>query len=142
MKSSYRPLSVLLVEDNKDHVNILRLVLGKVHSGIDLLHAPDGETVIESLGVKSASRLPDIILMDLNLPKVSGLELLKFIRRESHLKHIPVLMLSSSNRPEDVHDAYWHGANTFLNKAIIFDDFETTARRIIEYWAAIALLPR
>jgi FOG: CheY-like receiver len=132
----------LLVEDNKDHVNILRWVIGKVHSGIDVSHAEDGETVMKSLGIQSASPLPDIILMDLNLPKVSGIELLKFIRRESHLRHIPVLMLSSSNRPEDVHEAYSHSANTFLNKAIIFDNFETTARRIIEYWATIALLPR
>jgi CheY-like chemotaxis protein len=142
MKSINKPLSVLLVEDNKDHVNIIRWVIGKVHSGIDVSHAEDGETVMESLGTQSASPLPDIILMDLNLPKVSGMELLKFIRRESHLRHIPVLMLSSSNRPEDVHEAYSHGANTFLNKAIIFDDFETTADRIIEYWATIALLPR
>ncbi len=138
----YRSLSVLLVEDNKDHVNILRWVIGRVHSGINVSHAGDGETVMESLGIQSASPLPDIILMDLNLPKVSGMELLKFIRRESHLRHIPVLMLSSSNRPEDVHEAYSLGANTFLNKAIIFDDFETTALRIIEYWATIALLPR
>src|SRR5450759_419532 len=93
----------------------------------------DGETVMESLGTKSAIPLPDIILMDLNLPKVSGMELLKFIRRESHLRHISVLMLSSSNRPEDVHETYSHGANTFLDKAIIFDDFETTVHRIIEY---------
>ena len=142
MKSTYKPLSVLLVEDNKDHVNILRWVIGKVHGGIDVSHAQDGETMMESLGTSSSSPLPDIILMDLNLPKVSGLELLKFIRRQSHLRHIPVLMLSTSNRPEDVHDAYSHGANTFLNKAIIFNDFETTALRIIEYWANIALLPR
>jgi CheY-like chemotaxis protein len=142
MDSIYKPLSVLLVEDNKDHVNILRWIIGKVHSGIDVSHAEDAEAVMKSLGTRSASPLPDIILMDLNLPKVSGMELLKFIRRESHLRHIPVLMLSSSNRPEDVHEAYRHGANTFLNKAVIFDDFETTAHRIIEYWATIALLPR
>ena len=142
MKSVYKPLSVLLVEDNKDHVNILRWVIGRVHSGIDVSHAEDGETVMQALGPQSVAPLPDIILMDLNLPKVSGMELLKFIRREPHLRHIPVLMLSTSNRPEDVHDAYRYGANTFLNKAIIFDDFETTAHRIIEYWATIALLPR
>jgi CheY-like chemotaxis protein len=142
MRPIYKPLSVLLVEDNKDHVNILRWVIGKVHSGIYVSHAEDGETAMESLGTQSASPLPDIILMDLNLLKVSGMELLKFIRRKSHLRHIPVFIVSSSNRPEDVHEAYSHGANTFLNKAIIFDDFETTAHRIIEYWATIALLPR
>jgi len=142
MKSIYRPLSVLLVEDNKDHVNIIRWIIARVHSGIDVSHAEDGETVMKSLGTRSTSPLPDIILMDLNLPKVSGMELLKFIRREPHLRHIPVLMLSTSNRPEDVHEAYHHGANTFLNKAIIFNDFETTASRIFEYWATIALLPR
>ncbi len=76
MKSIYRPLSILLVEDN-----ILRWVIGKVHSGIDVSHAEDGETVMESLGTQSASPLPHIILMDLNLPRVSGMELLKFIRQ-------------------------------------------------------------
>jgi CheY-like chemotaxis protein len=142
MSSLYKPLSVLLVEDNKDHINILRWMIGKVSNSVVLSYAEDGESVMETLAARAMLPLPDIILLDLNLPKVSGMELLKFIRSESHLRHIPVIMLSSSNRPEDVHEAYCHGANTFVNKSIFFNDFDTAAYRIIEYWATIALLPR
>ena len=139
-----RPLSLLLVEDNKDHVRIITWVIGRVDSRIRVDHAEDAETVKRSLKPVASSglALPDIILLDLNMPKMNGLDLLKFIRRESHLRHIPVIMLSSSDRPEDVHAAYRFGANTFLSKSAMLRDFGETAQRIIEYWTAIALLPR
>ena len=141
MAVNARPLSLLLVEDNMDHVRIMTWAIGRADSGIRVDHA---EAVKRSLkpSAMPGPTLPDIILLDLNMPKMNGLDLLKFIRREFHLRHIPVIMLSSSNRPEDVHDAYRFGANTFLSKSVMLRDFGVTAKRIIEYWTAIALLPR
>ena len=144
MAVNARPLSLLLVEDNMDHVRIMTWAIGRADSRIRVNHAEDAEAVKRSLTPSAipGPTLPDIILLNLNMPKMNGLDLLKFIRRESHLRHIPVIMLSSSNRPEDVQDAYRFGANTFLSKSVMLRDFGATAKRIIEYWTAIALLPR
>ena len=144
MAANARPLSLLLVEDNKDHVRIMTRVIGRVDSRIRVGHAKDTEAVRRSSEAAAGSHptLPDIILPDLNMSKMNGLDLLKFIRHGSHLRHIPVIMLSGFDRPKEDHDACRFGANTFLSTSAMLRDFGATAQRLIEYWTAIALLPR
>ena len=87
------------------------------------------------------TRLPGLILLDLNLPKLSGHEVLKAIRAHPILKRIPVIALTASNRKEDVTRAYDLGVNTFITKPVEFEDFLKVVTSIQDYWILIATLP-
>ncbi len=85
---------------------------------------------------------PDLIFLDLNLPKVDGREVLKFIKSTPAYRRIPVIVFSSSEREEDISIAYELGANTYISKSAVFDEFTQAMDVINRYWGQIALLPR
>ncbi len=144
----FRAIQVLIVEDNPDDVEITRRAFRKSQMASELLVARDGQEVIDLLvegrpdpGMARTPR-PDLVLLDINLPKVNGLEVLERIRASERLAAIPVVMLSASDRDEDVLRSYRLGANSYIQKPVSFDRFLETLTVLAEYWFEVATLPR
>lgn len=139
-----RSIRLLLVEDNPSDVMLLQYGLDEAQSTYSLQVAVDGEEAARTLERISAAgngERPDLIFLDLNLPKRDGHELLAIIKTDPRLSSIPVVILSSSEAPSDVLSAYRNGANTYLSKPRSLEDMLDMMRTIEHYWGRFALLP-
>ncbi len=142
METSLAPFKILLVEDNPNDIEITRRALEKGQIKNELTIARDGQEALDILfGSRSKTSLPGLILLDLNLPRVDGREVLSRIKGDPELKRIPVIVLTTSTREEDVVRSYDLGVNTFISKPVRFEDFIKVVTAIQEYWIVIATLP-
>jgi len=138
---------VLLVEDNPAEQNLARRSFAKGHVQADLRVVSDGEEAIDYLfrrGVysdKETSPTPDIILLDLNLPKIDGRQVLERIKSDSNLSKIPVIVLTTSKKEEDILKTYELGCNSFLNKPVEVEDFVKVLSELGSYWLKLVVLP-
>jgi CheY-like chemotaxis protein len=147
MTSDVRPVTILLVEDNLQDIEITKRAFakGRVHN--DLIVVRDGEEALDYLYRRgkfqdsASSPRPGMILLDLNLPKVGGLEVLQRIKRDETLKSIPVIVLTVSQREQDVVRSYDLGVNTYIQKPVEFENFMRVINSVHEYWVLIATLP-
>jgi CheY-like chemotaxis protein len=141
------PHAILLVEDNPADIKITQRALRESGVPVDLLVVRDGQEAIEYLlrqgphATNAAWRRPDLILLDLNLPRLTGREVLDRVRATPHLRAIPVVVLTTSRRQEDVHQLYVAGANTYIEKPHDFARFIDVLRTILLYWLETAVLP-
>lgn len=136
--------SILLVEDNPGDIRLIREVLrdGVVCNGLHV--APDGVEALAFLrreGKFADVPRPDLILLDLNLPKKDGREVLAEIKADEELKRIPVVVLTTSQHDEDIFKAYGLGANCYVTKPMDLEDFMTTVSSIEVFWLTIVRLP-
>ena len=128
-------MRILVIEDNTLNRTLLRYLLEPL--GYEVLEAEDG-----AAGIACARALkPDLILMDLNLPKLNGLEVLERIRASDEYATIPVIMLTVSERQEDIQRSYRLRANTYITKPVDFAKFVRATEILGEYWIVIAKLP-
>lgn len=139
-------ISILLVEDNPDDIELTLHALKKNNIVNPIEVVRDGQEAIDYLfytGKYSDSKhsLPGVILLDLKLPKVDGIEILRKIKADSKLKIIPVVVLTSSKEERDVVDAYNLGVNSYIRKPVDFDQFTETVRTIGYYWLLINKYP-
>ena len=143
MKKTLPPVEILLVEDNPVDVEIARRALEKGQVKNPLTVARDGQEALDILSRRGDgdAPLPGLILLDLNLPKVSGLEVLEKIKVDPKLRRIPVIALTVSAREEDIVRSYDLGVNTFVSKPVEFEEFIKVVTTITEYWLVIAKLP-
>lgn len=131
---------ILLAEDDEDYVILIRQVFAKAHIPNPIHVVSNGEEAITYLKGegKYANRdeypLPDIFLLDLKMPRVNGIEVLKWLRQQPDLASLRVLVLTSSDRIRDVNEAYQLGANSFLVKPMDFQDFTQLSRLIADFW--------
>jgi CheY-like chemotaxis protein len=139
--------AILLVEDNPADVRITERALKESAVGVELIVVRDGQEAIDYLlrqGGQAANpdwRCPDLILLDLNLPRLTGQEVLRRIRATEALRAVPVVVLTTSRRLEDVQELYAAGANTYIEKPRDFDHFVEVLRTIERYWLNTAMLP-
>lgn len=139
--------TILLVEDNPADIQITRRALRDSNLPVELIVVRDGQEAIDYLlrqGGHDADanwRKPDLILLDLNLPRLTGREVLLRVRADRGLRLVPVVVLSTSNRQEDVEDLYANGANTYIQKPQDFGRFVEVLQTIQRYWLDTALLP-
>jgi CheY-like chemotaxis protein len=131
-------LNILLIEDNRGDVRLVRESLAGCAS-IELVVAMDGLEALKVL--QDPGRRPDLILLDLNLPGMDGRALLGRIKSDPELRRIPLVVLTSSNAPRDVQQAYGLHANCYMVKPTDFSRFEASVRRLVEFWTEIAVLP-
>lgn len=139
-----KPIEILLVEDNEGDARLAREAMrdSKVHNTIH--HVWDGEEAIEFLrrrGRHPSAPVPDLILLDLNLPRKDGREVLAEIKSDELLKHIPVVVLTVSSSEEDVLKSYNLHANCYITKPIDLGQFLKVVKSIEDFWLSIVRLP-
>ncbi len=133
---------ILLVEDNPDDVELTIGVLREhtVSASVDVVE--DGVEALDYLagtGAYAATgrRSPDLLLVDLNLPRMGGIELLRRLRTMPETRHLPIVILTSSIEEEDIASSYASGANSYVRKPVNYDEFVIVARKLGEYWLHI-----
>jgi len=142
--SNGRAIEILLVEDNPGDVRLTREALkeGKILNHVSV--AGDGVEALSFLrreGKYAAAARPDVILLDLNLPKKTGHEVLAEIKHEPDLKRIPVVILTTSVADQDILKAYDHHANCYINKPVDLEQFMRVVRSIEDFWCTIVKMP-
>lgn len=129
---------ILLVEDNPDDAVLAKRALRKNNVISDIVIARDGVEAIDYLFSAEQPRLlPRIILLDLKLPKVDGLEVLRRIRSGKATKLLPVIILTSSRERQDLIEGYGFGANSYIRKPVDFDQFSETMKQVAAYWLVL-----
>ncbi len=138
-------IEILLVEDNPGDVELTRESLnsGKIKNKLTIIS--DGEQALDYLfqrGQFIDVNLPQIILLDLNLPKIDGREVLHAIKSDEKRREIPVIILSSSRAADDIQESYQLHANCFVTKPVQFEDFMRVVQMIETFWVDIVHLPK
>lgn len=131
---------ILLVEDNPSDVELTQRALRKAGVDCSIRTASDGVEALEMLfGASSGDErwMPSLILLDLKLPKIGGLEVLDAVKRDESTRSIPTIVLTSSRELSDVTEAYRRGANSYVVKPVDFDEFTTAIARIAAYWVEL-----
>jgi len=144
-ESAFRtPVDILLVEDNSNHVLLLRRVLEQSRMRTTIHAVKTGEDALRFLRREAPYeqvRRPQLILLDLYLPGLEGLAVLKTLNQDPALRAIPVVILTTSAVPEDVLAAYDEGARAFITKPVDVEAFETVVQAIEAFWLKTAQLP-
>lgn len=141
-----RPV-ILLVEDNPDDVELTRRALDSSNVANEIVVARDGVEALEYLFAegeyagRDAADLPEVVLLDLKLPRIDGLEVLRRIRADARTRVLPVVVLTSSNEERDMVDSYELGANSYVRKPVEFERFVEAAKTLGLYWLVLNELP-
>lgn len=138
---------ILLVEDDSNDILLMQRAFLRVNSGVDIHIAQDGDAAVDYLAGAGdyANRdrypLPDLILLDLKLPRRSGLEVLAWVRQQEAIRRIPVVILTSSREPLDVDQSYDLGVNSYLVKPVSFDVLSEMIAALNTYWLSLNEYP-
>ena len=139
---------ILLVEDNPDDEVLTRRALKKNNIGNEVVVARDGAEALDYLFGMGAyegrdlSVMPQVVLLDLKLPKVDGLEVLRQIRTDERTRLLPVVILTSSREQQDLLDGYGYGANSYIRKPVDFAQFVEAVRQLGLYWLVLNETPQ
>lgn len=139
--------TILLVEDNPDDIELTLRALKKNNIANDVVVAHDGEEALDYLAgtgqytSHDKSDLPIVVLLDLKLPKIDGLEVLRHIRSDATTRLLPVVILTSSAEERDMVSSYSLGANSFIRKPVNFDQFIESVRQLGLYWLVLNQTP-
>ncbi len=134
---------ILLVEDNSSDEELTLLALKKSHVANKVVVARDGSEALDYLFGRGAyvgrdtKEFPQVVLLDLNLPKISGLEVLRAVRANESTKLLPVVILTSSKEDKDLAGCYRSGANSYIVKPVDFNQFSDSVRQLGMYWLVI-----
>jgi len=138
---------ILLVEDNPDDEEMTRVALEQSNIANRLVVARDGVEALDYLlgigpdGAESSRELPAVVLLDLNLPRIDGLEVLRRMRHHERTRNLPVVVLTSSVEERDVIESYGLGANSYIRKPVEFDEFFEATRQLGLYWLVFNEIP-
>ena len=135
-------VEVLLVEDNPDDAELTIRVLKKHNLANNLVHLQDGEAALEFLFSNSSNNVPRLILLDLKMPKVDGIEVLRKIKNDEQRKMIPVVILTSSKEERDVIESYKLGVNAYVVKPVEFEKFMEAVTQLGLFWLLLNEPPR
>ena len=141
---SDHPINILLVEDNPGEARLALETLKESRLNNNLHIMEDGEEALAFLykkGKYTNAPFPDLILLDLNLPKKNGFEVLSIIKHDTRLKRIPVIILTISSAAEDIIESYNFSANCFITKPLDLDKFTEVIKTIEDFWLGVATLP-
>lgn len=138
--------NILLVDDSANDVTLIKAALKDTHFGNEIIVAEDGEEAIDFLYRKGKytgyeGEKPILILLDIKMPFMDGIEVLKIIRADAAFNHVPVVMLTSSRDTSDLQECYNNGANSFVVKPVNINDFLEVVKDLGQYWVVINELP-
>jgi two-component system response regulator len=137
-------MHILLIEDNEGDIELTGIAFKRSKAPVTLSVAHDGAEALELLSQHDAgggAMRPDLILLDLNMPRMGGRQFLEVIKKDEKLRAIPVIILTSSNAPADIMDAYARHANCYILKPFDFDKFVAMARQIYDFWGTLVRMP-
>lgn len=135
-----KPLLVMLVEDNADHAELVIRTMKEHRIAVEIRHVSDGQTALDYLFRRGSYQdadsapLPHVILLDLRLPRVDGLEVLRIVKEDHRLRNIPVIILTTSEAEKDVARAYENYVNSYLVKPVGFEEFNKLMNDLGFYW--------
>jgi two-component system response regulator len=132
--------TILLVEDNPDDEELTRIAFEESNLANQLVVARDGVEALEYL-LDSQRPLPQMVLLDLKLPKLNGLEVLRRLRADERTRFLPVVILTSSDEERDLFDSYGLGANSYVRKPVDFAQFVESVRQLGLYWLVLNRTP-
>ena len=136
---------VLVVEDSDEDYEVLKRAFKKAEFNADIKRCPDGQDAFNHLTVicleEKLADIPSLILLDINMPKMNGKELLQTIKSHHKLKSIPVVIITSSTNQNEVNECYGNGANAYLTKMHQFNDFLESMKSLKQFWLETATLP-
>lgn len=138
-------IQILLVEDNEGDILLTLEAFKELKVRNTVAVVKDGVEAIDFLkrkGEYAGSRSPDLILLDINMPRLNGIEVLDFIKRDEKLRKIPVVMLTTSSSESDITECYEKSANCFITKPLDFGRFLSVVQSIESFWFTIAQLPK
>jgi two-component system response regulator len=131
---------ILVVEDNPDDFEAVKRAFRKAGLSQPPTHAESGEAAVEYLRGKEKGH-PNLVLLDLNMPGIGGRRALEIIKQDEKLRHIPIVVLTTSSYEADVSACYALGANTYIQKPVDYDVLCAAIKKIKEYWLETAVLP-
>ena len=126
-------LKILLVEDNIIEILKLKRAIENLGMNHEVLEAENGEVALDS--IKQEEINPDIVLLDLNMPKMNGLEFLAIVRNDESMRHLPIIILSTSNNNRDLMEAYKLGVSGYILKPLKYDDYVKKIEYTLQYWS-------
>lgn len=135
-----RKLQIILVEDSLSDAKLTQYALSRLSPSPELLHFEAGDEFFDYLN-KHDIHLFSLILLDLNLPKMSGLDILATLRQHREYRQIPVVMFSSSKEETDVLNSYQNGANAYVQKPLTLEDFDQAMEAIVNFWSYANVVP-
>ena len=133
--------TLMLVEDNVDDIELFKLALTLSNLDSDIVVARDGPDALALLIGRDNGPLPDVILLDLKLPRLNGLDVLRAIKGNSRTRAIPVVILTTSGERSDLETAYEIGCNSYLRKPVDFSQFNEMVRDVHRYWLTLNTAP-
>lgn len=133
-----RYLNILLIEDDAIEVMKFNRVVSTLELNHKVIEANNGEVALEILKVKEV--IPDIIILDLNMPKINGIEFLQILKNDNYLKYIPAVVLTTSNNHADVLECYKIGIAGYVLKPLKYEDYSSRIKRMIDYWSVNELI--
>ena len=140
---SATPINIMLVDDNEADIELTKDTLEESKIRISIATATDGQNALDQLEARLSRKeeLPDLILLDLNMPRLDGRGFLAQLRENEDLKAIPVVVLTSSDAEQDIVKSYKLGANCYVNKPVGLDEFQKIVRTVEHFWLTIVKLP-
>ncbi|MBL7814423.1 MAG: response regulator [Saprospiraceae bacterium] len=131
---------VILVEDNLADVELVKISIKELEKPVELVHVGDGQELLNFLQSAQLNEIA-VILLDLNMPRVSGIDVLRHMHDDPLLKKVPVVMFTTSNSKTDILKCYELGAKAFVCKPLDIFEFHYSIRSIVEFWTGINMLP-
>ncbi|WP_075343650.1 response regulator [Tenacibaculum agarivorans] len=133
-----KKLTILLIEDDQIEVMKFNRILSKINSQHKIIEANNGEEALKILSDKD--NLPNLILLDLNMPKINGIEFLKILKNDSVLKYLPTVILTTSTNQKDMLECYKIGIAGYMVKPLKYEDYQNKLIKVLSYWSANELI--
>jgi CheY-like chemotaxis protein len=133
-----KTLNILLIEDDMIEVMKLNRVISSLQLNHNIIEANNGEEALKLLEQKD--RLPDIILLDLNMPKISGIKFLSILKNDVNLRYIPTIILTTSNNRNDLLECYKIGVAGYVLKPLKYEDYVSKIEKVLAYWSTNELI--
>lgn len=134
------PAKLVLVEDNPADVHLIRYAIEQTDPSIQLMHFEDGRTFLDYIDHHPDFR-PGCLLLDLNMPMLTGHQVVKSLRANPSFNYLPIIIFTSSGNPVDVEQAYQLGANAYVRKPLEFEELVSILQSIADFWLRVNLLP-